>query len=88
MTDSSQCKRLCNDNQFKISIANSGAGLSDVQLEKIFQRFWQTESGRKYGIGSGMGLFVSKQIIESLGGNVVCTSTKDVCTAFIVTLKL
>jgi signal transduction histidine kinase len=79
---------VCNDNQFVISVINSGAGLSDVQLEKIFQRFWQTESGRKYGIGSGMGLFVSKQIIESLGGNIVCTSTKHGCTSFIVTLKL
>lgn len=79
---------VCIDNQVKTSITNSGAELSNSELEKIFQRFWQTETGRRYGIGTGMGLFVSKQIIESLGGTIECTKTEHACTSFTVTLDI
>jgi len=75
------------EHQLQLTVTNSGAGLSVLQLGRIFQRFWQTESGRQYGIGTGLGLFVSKQIIESLDGQIACTSTEHQSTTFTLTLN-
>jgi CheY-like chemotaxis protein/two-component sensor histidine kinase len=57
--------------EIQIEIADSGIGLSEDQLGRLFGSFEQAESGtsRKYG-GTGLGLVISKNIIELLGGKI------------------
>jgi signal transduction histidine kinase/DNA-binding response OmpR family regulator len=57
--------------QIKISVSDSGIGISPEQQEKLFQSFQQAESStsRKYG-GTGLGLAISKNIVEMMNGRI------------------
>lgn len=76
------------DNQLVVSIKDSGKGLSQSQVEQIFNRFWQTDSGRKYSVGSGLGLYSSKQIVEAMYGRIECNSAEHRGAEFKVYLNL
>ncbi len=58
------------------SIEDTGIGLSQEQMETLFQHFTQADfsSTRRYG-GLGLGLALCKHLIELMGGEVWCTST-------------
>jgi signal transduction histidine kinase len=57
--------------EIQIEVSDTGIGLSEEQVERLFASFEQAESGtsRKYG-GTGLGLAISKNIIEMLGGTI------------------
>lgn len=74
--------------QARLSIKDSGCGISDFERERIFDRFWQTPRGRQDGFGSGLGLFLAKQIIEVLGGRIACSSSEQIGTEFVVFLAV
>jgi len=59
-------------------VKDNGIGISDEQLKRIFDPFTQAESGttRKYG-GSGLGLPITKNIIEMMGGTLNVDSSPD-----------
>jgi PAS domain S-box-containing protein len=75
-------------NQLIINISDSGAGISKHDQEQLFKRFWQSESGRRSTTSSGLGLFVSKQIIEMHKGTITCQSQVGVGTTFTISLPL
>jgi signal transduction histidine kinase/CheY-like chemotaxis protein len=55
----------------RVSVSDTGIGISDEQKEQLFIPFQQAESGtsRKYG-GTGLGLAISKNIVELMGGHI------------------
>lgn len=67
-------------------IRDEGIGIEREKLERVFERFERAVS-RNYG-GFGLGLWISRQIIEALGGTVHVDSTLDVGSAFTVALPL
>jgi len=77
-----------NETQLSISVKNYGPQMSDNELAQLFKRFWQTKGGREKRIGVGLGLFSSKQIMDALGGQIQCLSTKDGGTTFMITMPL
>jgi len=61
----------------RFSVADTGSGIPTEMLEKIFDRYFQAEDGDRRGLGRGLGLglFISKSIIEAHGGKIWATST-------------
>jgi len=64
-------------------IKDSGIGMTQEQMERIFDPFVQAESGttRMYG-GTGLGLTITKSIIEMMGGKIEIESAPGVGTKF------
>jgi signal transduction histidine kinase/CheY-like chemotaxis protein len=64
-------------------VKDSGIGMTDEQIKKIFDPFMQVEAGitRKFG-GTGLGLPITKNIIEMMGGTLFVESTHGVGSKF------
>jgi signal transduction histidine kinase len=64
--------RFSNERSYlKTTVANTGHGLNQKELKKIFQKFSQGDGTRKRGYrSSGLGLFNSKYIIKKHGGKI------------------
>lgn len=61
-----------------INIKDYGSGISIEDIPFVFNKFYRGEKHRNTNIiGSGLGLSISKYIIESHGGNIKCTSSQD-----------
>lgn len=55
------------------SVTDTGSGIPTELLEKIFDRYFQSEGGDRRGLG--LGLFIAKSIVEAHGGRIWATST-------------
>jgi two-component system sensor histidine kinase ChvG len=62
------CRRLKND--VEIVVDDDGPGIRPEALDKIFERFYTDRPHQGFGQNSGLGLSISKQIIEAHGGTI------------------
>ena len=78
-----------NDTSISFTISDSGIGLPASELKTIFQSFQQADNStsRKYG-GTGLGLTISKQLIELMGGILEVKSIQNVGSKFSFSLQL
>ena len=76
------------DGELRIEVKDSGIGMSSEHKERLFRAFEQADSGtsRKYG-GTGLGLVISKRIIELMGGKIWVESELGKGSRFIFTAK-
>ncbi len=72
-----------------ITVDDSGIGIDEAQLPHIFERFRQADpqTKLKYG-GTGLGLYITKELIELLGGSIEVKSKLGVGTTFSFSLEL
>jgi PAS domain S-box-containing protein len=75
------------DERVNFAVADSGIGMTQEQLAKLFQAFSQADSSttRKYG-GTGLGLAITRHFARLLGGDVTVTSEVGVGSVFTITL--
>lgn len=73
----------------EIEVEDTGEGITDEAMNRLFREFEQEDvsTSRRYG-GSGLGLSISKRIVESLGGSIGATSTKGRGSCFFFSLPL
>ena len=70
-------------------IKDSGMGVPDDQLERIFKRFYQVESPlRRQHDGMGLGLSIAKELVELHGGRIWAESSNQNGSEFIIALRL
>ena len=78
--------------EIEISVCDEGPGIPEGKLEAVFERFYsERPAGEKFGTHSGLGLSISKQIIEAHGGTIEAENRSDpggrvLGACFVVTL--
>ncbi|TLD43176.1 MAG: sensory transduction histidine kinase [Candidatus Jettenia ecosi] len=77
------------DNKLQVSVTDTGIGMRPEEKEKVFKEFWQADSSfsRKYE-GTGLGLALTKRIIDMHGGNIWFESEYGKGSTFYFSLPL
>ncbi|MFA6940795.1 MAG: response regulator [Clostridiaceae bacterium] len=78
-----------NQGLFKFSVSDTGIGISVEDMGKLFKNFSQVDGSftKKYG-GTGLGLIISKKLLELMGSNILIDSIKGTGSTFYFTVKL
>ncbi|TAP45388.1 ATP-binding protein [Arthrobacter sp. S39] len=75
------------DDWVRLQVQDSGMGMSPEDSARVFRRFFRTETAREAAIpGAGLGLSITKAIIEGHGGDISCTSNPGKGSTFTLTL--
>lgn len=86
------CRLLEEDKEYntlQFQVKDTGIGIDEKNLHRIFENFQQEETGTfsKFG-GTGLGLSISKQIVEKMGGEILVSSKKGKGSTFSFQLKI
>jgi PAS domain S-box-containing protein len=68
-----------------LSVRDRGVGVAPEHLPRLFDRFYQAHSDRS---GMGLGLYISRQIVEQHGGTIYAESPPDGGTRFVISLPV
>jgi len=76
------------DDSFSFEVADTGIGMSEETVARLFQPFVQADSSvtREYG-GTGLGLAITRQLVEAMGGRVSVRSARGEGSVFTLTMK-
>jgi signal transduction histidine kinase len=74
------------DSDIIIEVEDNGPGIAPEEQSRLFKRFAQGSAGKRYAGGSGLGLYLCKQIVEAHGGTIECESQPNKATIFRVCL--
>ena len=78
-----------NESDCFISIKNTGEGLTDTEISQVFDRFYKTDSSRgKDATGLGLGLSISRKIVQLHNGQITVKSVYGEYTEFIIKLPV
>lgn len=82
-------KYISSNNVVIISVHDNGIGIDKDDQMKIFNKFFRAPNAiDKESVGSGLGLFTAKSIVEKLGGKIWFESSKESGTTFFVSLPV
>jgi signal transduction histidine kinase len=77
------------DGMIRIEVSDTGIGISDTDRERLFERFFRTQSALEREIqGTGLGLYISKAIVEAHEGRIGVDSAPGQGTTFVVELPV
>lgn len=75
------------EEQVFCSVTDTGIGMREEELKELFTKFFRAETARKSGIpGIGLGLAITKAIVENHGGTIRCTSSPGKGSTFTLAL--
>lgn len=74
------------DGEVRFVVADTGPGISETDLEHIFEAYWQSPSTAH--LGSGLGLAITKEIVEQHGGKISVKSALDQGSIFTIALPI
>lgn len=70
----------------RVEVSDTGSGIAPVHLPRLFERFFQVDPGKGKREGAGLGLFISKVLVEAHGGEIGVESTRGSGSRFWFTL--
>jgi signal transduction histidine kinase len=75
--------------RFKVMVRDTGIGMTEEETQRLFQPFQQVDGSitRRFG-GTGLGLFISKRLLELMNGHISVESVKGSGTSFTIELPL
>mgnify|MGYP000879381534 FL=1 len=72
----------------RIEIVDTGCGMNPQQVSRLFQKFSQVnENTTKRQIGTGLGLWITKELCEMMKGDIKVSSIEEVGTSFVFLIK-
>ena len=74
--------------QYRVRVWDNGPGIAPADLEHIFEKFRQASGGEDKPIGTGLGLPISRRIVEHLGGRIWVESVERKGATFIFELPV
>jgi len=74
------------ENKLTISVSDTGIGIPPADQAHLFERYFQGRRGRRYSDGTGLGLYLCKNIIERHGGRISVNSTEGEGSTFTIEL--
>ena len=74
--------------RLEIVVQDTGVGIADDEIARLFQPFEQTQSGRHSAEGTGLGLSLSYHFAQIMGGTITVTSTVGQGSMFTVTVPV
>lgn len=77
------------NNMLVTNVADNGFGLSKEEQKKVFEKFFRSDAAKLKSIqGTGLGLFITKELIEKMGGRVWFSSEEGKGTTFSFSLQI
>jgi signal transduction histidine kinase len=70
------------------AISNHGRGIPPEELPRLFERYFRSRTSHRPQDGLGLGLYITKGLVEALGGQIWAESAPGQTTTFYVTLRL
>ncbi len=71
-----------------LTVADTGPGIAAENLPRVFGRFFRTDKSRTGAGNAGLGLAISKAIVEAHGGTIEVASRENIGTTFTVRLPI
>jgi len=75
----------CKDFYVDVRVEDTGYGIAPAQMAKIFDPYFTTKQGKS---GTGLGLYITKKVVEDHNGSIKVDSTPQVGTTFTIRLPL
>jgi signal transduction histidine kinase len=72
----------------EVAVSDSGPGIPPEDLPRVFERFYQVDKSRKHTGSVGLGLAITREIVEAHGGTIQAESIEGLGTRFTVTLPV
>jgi signal transduction histidine kinase len=79
---------VAKENNVEISVSDNGIGMPESVVENLFQKFFRSHRSREAVAGTGIGLYISKAIVESHGGKIKVDSIEGKGSKFTVILPV
>jgi PAS domain S-box-containing protein len=70
----------------EVRVRDTGLGIEEGEKDKLFQRFFRGERGKRFAVGTGLGLYLCKKIISEHRGTIDVISKEGQGSTFIVNL--
>ena len=71
------------DDRVEVRVADQGIGIPAAERERIFRKFYRAESAARDGAaGTGLGLFIAKELVTAMGGRIWVESTEGEGSSF------
>ena len=75
------------DNTITLLVKDEGKGIADEEKEKVFDKFYRAGNNTTWAKGTGLGLFLTKKIVQQHDGNIIVTTNHPQGCNFVISFK-